>query len=191
MTNFDIPVDNESRQRLSGVRYALIAVILLLVFVFGDWLARNLEMNALVTRIEESETEIVISRDLLGEVNEKYDRTLRLSPGSEAIRQEWLDEIEVTSEVGAEAVIAAGAPIKETVIMPWHRAIQRARRQYLEHHEAWEEELVTVAKDGTKIGDANPLISATFTVAERSLSKAVPPFSLFGLEQRVALIFED
>ena len=86
-------------------------------------------------------------------------------------------------------IAAAGDEVAALPIALWHTDIERARDAYLLHNEAWQEYMARASESSSEFLAPQPLVNQTFFDAEQPFYNAVPLPDVFGLVDRVALIF--
>ena len=135
----------------------------------GDWASRNAEMNALVTRIEASESAMQQTQDELAAIFAEYEEPPALTTAEKA---EFADKLKAAAAAGEQRVTEAGDGVLGVVVLPWHGHIAAGKEAYVVHNLAWQGYLGAAAK--------NP---------EVILKMAVPEPPLFDLKVRVDDIF--
>jgi hypothetical protein len=154
----------------------------------GDWASRNAEMNALVTRIEASESAMQQTQDELAAIFAEYEEPPTLTTAEKA---EFADKLKAAAAAGEQRVTEAGDGVLGVVVLPWHGNIAAGKEAYVVHNLAWQGYLGAAAKNPEVILEEQPLINDTFMAAEPVLKKAVPEPPLFDVKVRVDDIFVE
>ena len=154
----------------------------------GDWASRNAEMNALVTRIEASESAMQQTQDELAAIFAEYEEPPTLTTAEKA---EFADKLKAAAAAGEQRVTEAGDGVLGVVVLPWHGHIAAGKEAYVVHNLAWQGYLGAAAKNPEVILEEQPLINDTFMAAEPVLKMAVPEPPLFDLQVRVDDIFVE
>ncbi len=166
------------------------AVFLLTLFGFGivvgDWTSRNLEMKALVSAVEESESAMQWSDEQIQGIIEESGANGTLTP---AQQKQAFDDLTEAALAGSFAIGAAGEGVAKVSVLPWHGDIKRAQDAYLAHNQAWLDYMEEATDDPTVLFKSQPDINSTFEAAEPLMKTAVPIPALFELKERVATIF--
>ena len=170
---------------LVGV-FAFVIVLAGFGLAAGDWFSRNSEMNLLVTRIEASESSMQQTQDELSLIFKEYPNVETLT---EPEKEEFASKLKAAAAAGNERVAAAGAGVREVVIMPWHGHIAAGKQAYIIHNQTWQDYLSASAKDPAELLVDQPKIDSTFMASEPLLKRAVPEPPLFDLAERVDRIF--
>lgn len=104
-------------------------------------------------------------------------------------------EVEVArlAQETAPVISAYGAQIERIYVLPWHRAIIRAKQDYLNHNDAWVKTLGADTVIDEKFGDKrlSQEIRNTWEISKFSLPDAVPMLDLYSLESKIRIIFEN
>lgn len=154
--------------------------------VVGDWTSRNLEMKALVSAVEESESAMQWTDDQIQSIIEQYGANGTLAP---AEQKKAFDALSEAAFAGNFAIGAAGEGVAQVSVLPWHGDIKSAQTAYLAHSKAWQDYMETATDDPTVLFKTQPLINSTFESAEPLMKAAVPVPALFDLKKRVDTIF--
>lgn len=178
-----------ARRRLTWSRRSLIVItVALCCAIVGDWFMRNREMDQMVTAVERSEAIM----------HEWMEEAVRILNSSSTIAQTTTPEyvrlaqrLSEAAEQSAVDLIDAHDRVAGVSVLPWHRSLSKAQDRYLDHSNAWRDELERIAADPATLGDANPEISGSFLIAERAFGGAIPLVPLFGVADRVENIFEE
>ena len=191
-------------KRNSWVPLVAGAVAFLLTLGIGgavgtDWLARNIEMDRLVTAIEASEATMGEVQDRVAVVFDALDAAdLQGAPADEqggeqadAQTKAAVAELAVIAVDGAESIGAAGRVIAAVNVLPWHSDTKAAKEAYLLHNYAWQAYMQAAIEDPVAFTVDQPLVNESFMDAQIPLEKALPEFSLFDLQSRVENIFID
>ena len=191
-------------KRNSWVPLVAGAVAFLLTLGIGgavgtDWLARNIEMDRLVTAIEASEATMGEVQDRVAVVFDALDAAdLQGAPADEqggeqadAQTKAAVAELAVIAVDGAESIGAAGRVIAAVNVLPWHSDTKAAKEAYLLHNYAWQAYMQAAIEDPVAFTVDQPLVNESFMDAQLPLEKALPEFSLFDLQSRVENIFID
>jgi hypothetical protein len=169
--------------RVIGAVLLILALLAVAVLV-GDWLARNVEMDRMVSGIEESEAAMITAID---EVRAALDE----DPLADGLAPETGDALVQIAQDAGDAVAAAANEIDAVVIQPWHEDIVLARDVYLAHNQAWQDFLAAAAEDPQEwFRDYEP-INTTWDAVGPTLRAAVPTPALWDLADRVEVVLDD
>lgn len=162
-----------------------VAITLLALFLF-DQGARNFELNNLVTRIHNSESQM---ENRNAEVTKAYDRF------AEGYATHDATELQVANAARkyAPLIAAHGSEVEGVYVFPWHPSINRAKRAFMNHNNAWVKYLGdTAVIDGRfeneQLGQE---VSVSFEILRFSLPKAAPILDFFSLNEKIADIIRD
>lgn len=183
-------------KRNSWVPLVAGAVAFLLTLGIGgavgtDWLARNIEMDRLVTAIEASEATMGVVQDRVAVVFEELDSADLQGEPTDAQTQAAVAELAGIAVDGADSIGAAGRVIAAVNVLPWHTEIEAAKEAYLLHNYAWQAYMQAAIEDPVAFTVDQPLINSSFMDSQLPLEDAVPELSLFDLQPRVENIFID
>lgn len=154
----------------------------------ADWTWRNMEMNALVTAVENSESAMGRTQDDLSAAARTLDGVTKPTDAQKA----GLAEVMTAGATRGEARIgAAGDVVGQVSVLPWHREILDAKFAYVAHNQSWQQYMAAIAADPAVYGTDQPLIDETFMAADPLMRAAVPDPPLFDLAQRVDRIFVE
>jgi hypothetical protein len=162
----------------------LIAALVAAAALVGDWLARNVEMDRLVTGIEESEAAMTTAID-------GVRATLAEDPPAEGLSPATGEALQEIATVGGDAVAAAAVDIGNVAIQPWHEDIVLARDVYLAHNQAWQDFLAAAAEDPEQWFAEYEPINTTWEAVGPVLRGAVPTPALWDVAERVEIILDD
>jgi hypothetical protein len=167
------------------------AVTFLLVLVtvgavVGDAFARNVEMRSLVARVEASESAMGALQDDVQEIFAEYEGS---TPRSDTDRAALDERLKAAAVAGRDAIAAAGQDVEALRWLAWHREIGAAQDAYLAHNRAWVDYLDRAAADPAEFGQPQDDVNTTFEAAEGYFDTALPPLTLFDLDDRVDAIF--
>ncbi len=154
--------------------------------VVADWTSRNLEMKALVSAVEDSESAMQWSDDQIKSIIKQYGANGTLKP---AEQKKAFDALSEAAYAGNFAIGAAGEEVAKVSVLPWHGDIKNAQAAYLAHNQAWQDYMKKATDDPTLLFKTQDLINSTFEKAEPLMKAAVPIPAMFDLKQRVATIF--
>lgn len=184
--------DPDTRSWLRRWLPALLGALAFVLFVgfigaiAADSIARNIEMNNLVTAIEKSEAAMTEVQDNVQGIAAAYGDRLPLSPEDQ-------DSLSVAlmaaAAQGREQIAAAGEQVGAVRWAIWHKDIQRAQQAYLAHNQAWQDYLARASEDGAEFARPQDQVNGTFQDAEMAVKRAVPVIPLFQLRERVDAIF--
>ncbi len=167
-----------------------LAVFLTTMFGLGlivsDWTSRNLEMKALVSAVEDSESAMQWTDDQIQAVIKKYGENGKLT---DAQQKKAFDALSEAAYAGNFAIGAAGEEVAKVSVLPWHGDIKNAQSAYLAHNRAWQDYMQKATDDPTLLFKSQPEINGTFEAAEPLMKTAVPVPALFDLKKRVDTIF--
>ncbi len=147
----------------------------------ADWVWRGVEMRALLDRVEASEA-------VMGELQDSVTAAFE-DHGSGDDQAELDGELRDLATQAVADIAAAGDEVAALPIAIWHADIERARDAYLLHNEAWQEYMTRASESSSEFLAPQPLVNQTFFDAEQPFYNAVPLPDVFGLLDRVALIF--
>jgi hypothetical protein len=170
-----------SKNRL-WLKIGIAAIILFLL----DQGARNLELNSMVTKIQKSESQMI-------NYNEDVAYWYKLYSSEDKSFDSTERQIARLAGENAPLIAAFGAQVESVYVFPWHRAIIRAKQDYLKHNDAWVSSLNERTVIDEKFGDSrlSQEIDNTFEISKFSLPEAVPMLDVFSLEVKIKDIFED
>lgn len=167
------------------------AVFLVTLFGFGivvgDWASRNLEMRALVSAVEDSESAMEWTDQQIQSIIKEYGANGALTKDQQT--KAW-DALSEAAYDGNLAISAAGAQVANVTVLPWHGDITRAKDAYVAHNQAWQDYMQKAADDPTVLFKDQPEINSTFDAAEPLMKAAVPVPALYDLRARVDEIFK-
>ena len=160
-----------------------------------DWLARNIEMDRLVSAIEVSEAAMGAVQDRVVVVLEELDAAdLQGQPTdaqSDTQTKAAVAELAAIAVDGADSIGAAWRAIAAVNILPWHTEIKAAKEAYLLHNYAWQAYMQAAIEDPVAFTVDQPLVNQSFIDSQEPLEDAIPKPSLFDLEPRVENIFVE
>ena len=188
--------ENAVVKRNSWIPLVAGAVAFLLTLGIGgavgtDWLARNIEMDRLVSAIEASEASMGTVQGRIAEVFDQLDVDDLEGTTADAQSEAATAELARIAVDGADSIGAAGRKIAAVNILPWHTKIKAAQEAYLLHNYAWQAYMQSAAEDPVALTVDQPLVNQSFEDAQEPLESVVPVVALFDLEARVANIFID
>lgn len=169
---------------IGGVTF--LVVLVFLGTLLGDWVARNVEMRALVTRIETSETAMGAVQQEVRGIFDEYGQAEALSVQQRADLDARLKKAAAT---GRDAIAAAEGGVADVQWLRWHPEIGAAQEAYLAHNRAWQAYLERAAQDPREFAVTQDLVNETFSAAQGPMLDAVPRPPLFDLQERVDVIF--
>lgn len=152
----------------------------------GDWAARNIEMQALVTKVEKSEAAMGALQEDVTALAAEYQDRLPLSETDQAAFDAALVEIADTHRAD---IAAAGDEVAAVRWLAWHQDVRRAQDAYLAHNHAWQDYLTRAIADPAEFARPQDAVNSTFEEAEPAVRGALPPAALYRLSARVAAIF--
>ncbi len=156
-----------------------------------DWLARNVEMDQLVSAIEASEATMGVVQDRVAVVYDELDSADLQGAPTDAQTQAAVAELAGIAVDGADSIGAAGRVIEAVNILPWHTEIKAAKEAYLLHNYAWQAYMQAAIEDPVAFTVDQPLIDSSFMDAQQPLEDAVPELTLFDLQYRVENIYVE
>ena len=169
-----------------------LATFLLLVVPLGvlaaDWMSRSLEMDRLVTAIEQSEDEMSRTQDAVAAAYALIEGDTQITATDRAAVDKAL---RAAAEQGRTRIGDAGDVVAAVRVMSWHGSVQQARDAYVAHNRAWQDYLGRAALDPAEFLADQPEVNDSFMAVEPLLTDAVPVPPLFDLDQRVADIFTE
>ncbi len=169
------------------VGLGLVMVVLIGIgLIVVDWAGRSLEMRALVTNVEVSESAMGDVQAAVQEMAVHFDPS---TPLTEAEQQAVNDRLSEIAATGLEEVKQGGDLVAAVRVLPWHGDILRAQDAYLAHNQAWQAYLTAAIDDPAQFGQPQDLVNQTFEDARQPMVDAVPTPALFDLIERVETIF--
>ncbi len=182
------PTDRPGRRWLPLVAggVAFLMVLVGLGVLVGDWAARNIEMRALITRVEASEAAMGELQSNVQGIFAEYEGS---TPLSDEDRTALEDDLKAAAAAGRDAVASAGDDVAGVRWLAWHRDVGDAQEAYLAHNRAWQAYLARAAEDPAEFGRPQDAVNETFTAAEEPIRAALPAPVLFDLPNRVDVIF--
>jgi len=154
-----------------------------------DWLARNVEMDRLVTAIEASEATMGVVQDQVGTVLADLDAADLEGAPTDAQTKAAVAKLAAIAVDGADSIGAAGRVIAAVNVLPWHTDIRTAKEVYLLHNYAWQAYMQSAMEDPVAFTVNQPLVNQSFIDAQAPLEEAVPASCLFDVQTRVDNIF--
>lgn len=154
-----------------------------------DWLARNIEMDRLVTAIEASEATMGVVQERVAVVLKELDAADLQGAPTDAQTKEAVAELAGIAVDGADSIGAAGRAIAAINVLPWHTKIKSAKEAYLLHNYAWQAYMQSAIEDPVAFTVDQPLVNQSFMDSQKPLEDAIPNLSFFNLEPRVENIF--
>ncbi len=156
-----------------------------------DWLARNVEMDRLVTAIEASEAAMGGVQDQVRSVFDQLEgEDLTGAPTNEQTADAVAELAGIAVE-GFDSISEAGRVIDAVNVLPWHTRITDAKEAYLLHNYAWQAYMQSAIEDPVAFTVNQPLVNQSFEDSRVPLEDAVPEPDLFDLETRVENIFVE
>lgn len=156
-----------------------------------DWLARNIEMDRLVSAIEASEASMGTVKGRVAAVFDQLGPENLEGTTTEAQGKAATAELALIAVDGADLIGAAGREIAAVDILPWHTKIKAAQEAYLLHNYAWQAYMQSAAEDPIALTVDQPLVNQSFEDAQEPLESVIPEVALFDLVTRVANIFSE
>jgi hypothetical protein len=160
-----------------------------------DWLARNIEMDRLVSAIEASEVTMGVVQERVAVVLEELDAAelqgTQTDAQTDAQTEAAVAELAAIAVDGADSIGAAGRAVAAVSVLPWHTEIQTAKEAYLLHNYAWQAYMQAAIEDPVAFTVDQPLVNQSFIDSQQPLEDAIPKPSLFDLEPRVENIFVE
>ena len=155
--------------------------------VATDRLIAHQEMDRLLAATEGSEVAMVSFMSEIGSAS--VPRTA----SGEVDGPAALAMVSTLCAQGASDVQVEGAAVADVSMMPWHGSLIRAKDVYLEHSQAWDDQLSSCASSAEAYLDQSyqARISATFRVAAKAYLDALPWPQTSEQRARVEGIFED
>jgi hypothetical protein len=154
--------------------------------VAGDWAARNIEMQALITQVEESEAAMGTLQEDIAALAAEYQDRLPLNETDQAAFDAAIIDI---AETRRADIAAAGDDVAAVRWLAWHQDVRRAQDAYLAHNQAWQDYLTRAIEDPAEFARPQDAVNSTFEEAEPAVREALPPAALYRLKARVAQIF--
>jgi hypothetical protein len=154
--------------------------------VVGDWAARNIEMQLLVSQVEESEAAMGELQTEIEDLAAEYKDRMPLNEADQAAFDTTLKEIAARNQA---AIAAAGQDVAAVRWLAWHGAVGQAQDAYLAHNRAWQDYLGRAASDPSEFARQQDAINSTFEASEPAVRGALPSGALYDLPDRVDAIF--
>jgi hypothetical protein len=163
----------------------IFAVGVLVILLLLDFGIRTYEISKFLNAVGRSEKIMLDSIDKQNDIASKYwDRTLKHWNNPDLV-----DQLTASNALEASPKLASvKTQISRLSIMPWHKKINFARADYLDHQQAWidqytyesngYDEQLTSPEIGSKI-------SNTFSVFCDSAPNAVPYLDLIGAQAKI------
>jgi hypothetical protein len=160
------PRVGKGRRRLRPFAFGLVA--LLLVLAAGSWL-NSRAFGDLLDAVEAGEA-------VLEDFNGEAAALVRSTPDEDAARANpqsaFWTAVSGLADEALIGLIVQQQRVRDVRIWPWDRDAARARARYLDHLEAWEEQLRGYGQR-EQAGEV-AAIEATFTLLNDALAGAVP-----------------
>ena len=154
--------------------------------IAADSIARNIEMNNLISAMEDSEAAMAEVQENVEGIASAYSDRLPLSTED----QDSLNmALEAAAAQGREQIAAAGDEVAAVRWALWHQDVGRAQEAYLAHNQAWQAYLERAETSGAEFARPQDDVNNTFLDAETAVRRAVPVIPLFDLRHRVDVIF--
>lgn len=100
-------------------------------------------------------------------------------------------ELRAIAAEGRDRIKAAGDAVAAVPVSPWHGDLLRAREAYLRHNQAWQDYLGRAAEDAGEFGRPQEQVDSTFMAAEPLFRAAIPNPDVFGIQDRIDVIFAE
>jgi hypothetical protein len=176
----DVLVVGSERRRIAAGpwvrrhRWWLVALVAsLAVVATADQWQRHREMDALLTQVTAGEQTIDAANGSLQVLVDYYNPVLS-RPGGGGVRPAFTTDVAEAASRGDAATREAAAAVATVDVLPWHRALLRARAEYKARVDAWNRYLAALAADPDVIfGGAEGLLPPT-TRAREALEDAAP-----------------
>jgi hypothetical protein len=161
------PPFRSTRSKIAAVSLSVLLTILVL-----DFGIRTMEASKLVLAIENSEMVF----ETFNSDTKDVSMSLYVS----------------IAQSTAKDVYSSGVRVDDIRILPWHKKLNTARDNYLEHNKAWYKYLSTIRiQDGDYVYEGFDQIGSTWIQVKYSLPGAIPSPDLFSLNGRTYLILSD
>jgi hypothetical protein len=172
--------DRRRRRRWPWIAGAAVAVI---VAVAAEAVLRDRELGAVIDHVEDAEEGMA---DADRQFDAIADAATRNGSGwSDLERERFAD----AAEDAAVDLLVSVERLEDETVLPWHRAVDRARDRYLEHAEAWLDVYESWADDEDEPAEASVRINATWELAEDAFEDATVPLLGRGDADRIDRIF--
>jgi len=165
---------------------AFLATALALGTVVADWTLRNQEMDAFVTAVEESESQMTWAQTSVSLVFDEAE-----DPSQAVDEQQVAAELRGIAAEGRDRIKAAGDQVATVRISGWHEDLLLARQAYLKHNRAWQAYLDRASQDATEFALPQDEVNSTFLAAEPLFREAIPEPDGYALGERIDLIFAE
>jgi hypothetical protein len=157
-----------------------VGLVALLALFLVDQGARNYELNSILTQIQKAEFQMESRNDDVEFWYSRYDE------GSESFYATEQSIARIAREY-APSISAHGSEIESVYVLPWHSSIIRAKKDYLNHNNAWVSSLnaQTIIDERFQDEQLSQQINNTFEIVRVSLPKAVPMIDLMSLAEKI------
>jgi HAMP domain-containing protein len=184
--------DSSMRKRSKGpLIIVAVAILVVVSLILANWLARNLEMMALLSQIEKSEAAMTVTQERIKRVAiPQRDPSSPAQPDEEELGDAAAELREIAAE-GRDAVAAAGQEVAAVSFLPWHSSLVTAQSAYLDHNRAWVDYLDAASKDAAALATNSLAIETTWNIAEVRVREAIPMVPFPGIADRVDEIFKE
>ena len=166
---------------LAGV-LAFVITLFAGAIVAADWYWRTVEMDALLDRVEASESVMGQLQDDAAQAFEDHG-----GGGDPAKLESTLKSLAADARV---EIAKAGSSVAELPIAVWHGDIEAARDAYLAHNRAWQDYMQRASESADEFVKPQDAVNSTFFDAQAPFVAAVPLPDLSNLLERVTVIFE-
>jgi hypothetical protein len=150
--------------------------------VAADWFWRSVEMDALLDRVEASETVMGQLQDDAAQAFEDH------GGGADPVKLE--STLKALAADARVEIAEAGSSVAELPIAVWHTDIEAARDAYLAHNRAWQDYMQRASNSAEEFVLPQDSVNTTFFDAQAPFVGAVPLPDVSNLLDRVAVIFE-
>jgi hypothetical protein len=151
-----------------------------------DWLLRSSQTLEFVSSVEGSEAAMTWTQENVQAVLEGGGE----NPTDEQVAAA-ASELRAIAAEGRDRIKAAGDAVAAVPVSPWHGDLLRAREAYLRHNKAWQDYLGRAAEDAGEFGKPQEEVDSTFLAAEPLFRAAIPNPDIFGILDRIDVIFAE
>jgi len=181
------------RRRTSRIALGIVVALVLVVL---DQLARAWEFDRALDAVERSEKAMVDFQADVRSVTGRYDPSCDeyLSSDCQQTASEMRAELSRAAVRASTAVQVSDDALERVGVLPWHGAIGDAKASYLDHSKVWRQYFDAVTRDPAKAftSESSAEIAATFEIAGGRFDDAVPIWgALFSEGRRVDSVWAE
>lgn len=183
------PPPKRTARLSTKIRTLLFLLVLSIILIGADMAAKNFEFHRLLSGIEKSESAMVDFLDEMDILLEQWDRRVAGESPTPREARTMFREYLTLARTTAETLGTHREEIDEVRWFLWHRDIGTTQNHYVDHIDAWIEDLRTTNMDS--LGDESSEIHATWCNLVDPLRDAVPIVDVFELHDRVGKVIEE